>query len=308
MKIRHLVLLVFWLCFCGLIGGLIYGHQKLQVARTSYVASRMHGESLAWELRGAKTRQQEILNLTITAEALCKEMEQQLKEQEAAEEVARAATAKRANNNSYAQTQAKLIANDPEYQKLYLAQRRTVYTAYYRRLYKKLGLTQEAIRAFEDLISAREETSLDLMASAESQGLKFSDPVYAKTQEAATKESADKLTTLIGKEGYDAFVQYRKDIGSPIACATTTSLASALFYTETPLKVEQADQLVKIVDANTTRQKAKAETNWETVLTQAETILTPEQLAMLKRQRESAKVAAQLAEIQRKLTVKPAGS
>jgi len=131
MKIRYLVLLFFWLCVCGLVGGLIYGHQKLQAARTSHLARRMHGESLAWELRGAKTRQQEILNLTNTAEALCKEMEQQLKEQEAAEEVARAATAKRANNNSYSKAQAKLITHDPEYQKMYLARQRTEYTAYY---------------------------------------------------------------------------------------------------------------------------------------------------------------------------------
>jgi len=160
---------------------------------------------------------------------------------------------------------------------------------------------------FENLLTASQETSLDLVATMENQGLKLSDPAYIEAQKAATKDMTDKLTALLGKEGCDACAQYKKDFGSATAHGTATALASALFYTETPLKVEQADQLVKIVDANTTRQKAKAETNWETVLTQAETVLAPEQLAMLNRQREVAKVAAQLAEIQRKLSVKPAG-
>jgi len=307
MKIRHLVLMVFWLCVCGLTGGLIHEHQKLQAVQAEQIEIATRGESLARELQRAKTRQQEILNLANGAEAQCKAVEQRLVDQETAE-AAPVSAPKRANHNSYAEALAKLIIHDPEYQKMYMARQRTEFRAYYGRLYKQLGLTQQQIAAFENLIIAKQETSYDLMASMETQGLKSSDPVSVKALQTATKEMTDKLTTLIGKEGVDACAQYKKDFGSATAHGTATSLASALFYTETPLAVAQADQLVKIVDANTVRQKSKAETNWDTVLIQAEPVLSPEQLAMLKRQRESAQVAAQLAEIQRKLTAKPPGS
>ena len=91
--------------------------------------------------------------------------------------------------------------------------------------------------------------------------------------------------------------------------AAVDSLASALYYTETPLTAGQADQLTQLVAANTGKRSVDAvgmttlgEIDWDKVSTQAQGILSSSQLNLLQAYREKKRTEDKLAALSVRLT------
>ena len=91
--------------------------------------------------------------------------------------------------------------------------------------------------------------------------------------------------------------------------AAVDSLATALYYTETPLTAGQADQLTQLVAANTGKRSVDAvgittfgEIDWDKVSAQAQGILSSPQLSLLQVVGEKQRTEDKLGALSVKLT------
>jgi RNA polymerase sigma factor (sigma-70 family) len=161
----------------------------------------------------------------------------------------------------------------------------------YSALYRQLGFTPAQHEQFKslmiDYMDRRDAQVKAALAAAMAQSPK---PDRAALQQVfdATGEQAydDWLATMRNNFG-DATVQAFQHNGETVSGrAVTTELASALFYTDTPLTVSQADQLVEIIAANSRNAQGKVDLsvmNTDAILAQAQAVLSAPQLAALRR-------------------------
>lgn len=266
------------------IGGAIQQNHRLQSSREELTASRQQAERQAQELKLAKVRETEAAQNAHTAEEECDALQKRI----AAMANQMPPTSTRTSSQpptmqEYGERQLNLAATDPEYQKLSLELNRLGYGASYARFYKDCGLTPEQITRFEDLLVARLQASYDLIGAAQTQGIKRNDPEFRKLEDPAQKELANKFRELLGEKGYAEFRKY--STATPARYAMS-DLTTALFYSAEPLALSQAEKLEEVVGRNTAWKQKGAPVDWTTVYSQVENVLTPQQLAILKSQRE----------------------
>lgn len=88
---------------------------------------------------------------------------------------------------------------------------------------------------------------------------------------------------------------------------TADSLAGKLYYTDSPLSLAQADELVRIIKSNTQKSTAQGfvrdsvEPDWGAVVAQAGGVLSPKQLATLQALQEERRLALQSSALSQKL-------
>ncbi len=107
--------------------------------------------------------------------------------------------------------------------------------------------------------------------------------VFEQTQPAAQADLEAALRGAFGETSVEAFRQFQTTIA---ARPMTNQLASALFDSDSPLTPQQADQLVGIIAANARTPEGKVDLavlNRDAMLAQAQAVLTPSQLAALRR-------------------------
>jgi hypothetical protein len=107
--------------------------------------------------------------------------------------------------------------------------------------------------------------------------------VAEATSQLDSDEWLAEMRSTFGDATVQAFQHYR-DTGA--GRAVTTELENALFYTDTPLTVQQSDQLVEIIAANSRNAQGKVDLlamNTDAILAQAQAVLSAPQLAALRR-------------------------
>jgi len=185
---------------------------------------------------------------------------------------------------------------NPEYSRLYLQKYRASLGLKYGALYKALQLTPDQISKFEAALADGEQGIIDIWAAAGSQGLTISGNSSSATSVARLTSDPmnsvqENLKSLLGESGYAAYQQFNR---TQPASELVTSLAGAVYYSDTPLSSQQGTALAQIITNNTTTIKTpmaddgggpvfslSTSTDWNGVNSQAQAILTPTQLSAL---------------------------
>lgn len=277
------------------IGGAIHQSYHLQNCRKALTASQRQAEWQIRELKLAKVRETEAARIARAAEGECDALKKRIEAMaNQVPSTSGQSTSQPLTMQDYGERQLNLAATNPEYQKLSLELNRAGYGATYARFYKDRGLTPEQITRFEDLLVVRMQAYYDLMAAAQTQGIKRTDPAFRKLEDPVQAELKAKFIELLGEQGYAEF----KNLGTAtLGRYATRDLTTALFYSADPLTLSQADQLEEVVKRNTARTRSATSVDWNTVYAQVGNTLTPLQLAALKSQRETERLNREMQEL-----------
>jgi len=157
--------------------------------------------------------------------------------------------------------------------------------------YRQLGFTPAQREQFKTLMIEHIDRSdaqvKAAMTAAMAQNPKPDRAALQQVAEATSQLDSDEwlaeMRSTFGDATVQAFQHYR-DTGA--GRAVTTELENALFYTDTPLTVQQSDQLVEIIAANSRNAQGKVDLlamNTDAILAQAQAVLSAPQLAALRR-------------------------
>jgi RNA polymerase sigma factor (sigma-70 family) len=166
----------------------------------------------------------------------------------------------------------------------------------YLALYKKLGFTAEQRAIFRELQLDKREQGSDLFKAAMKQSPTKDRTIGQTTFEVVNEQTqADlnaKLRDTFGEEAFRTIGYYQSSLP---ARAVANQLATAAFYSDTPLTAQQAEQLVDIIASQARSSQGKVDLstmNSEAMLVQAQSVLSPSQMAAL-RQLESQRILFQ---------------
>lgn len=162
--------------------------------------------------------------------------------------------------------------------------------ATHRVFYRRAGFTPGQIDQFKTLMTdyhdRREARSRAEMSAALAQNPRPDRAAMQATFEAANRQAHDEwLATIRSHFGAGTLQVFQHHTDILPAGEVTKALSTALFYTDTPLTVVQAEQLQEIVAANSRNAAGKVELaamNTDAILAQAQPLLSPPQLAALK--------------------------
>jgi RNA polymerase sigma factor (sigma-70 family) len=109
----------------------------------------------------------------------------------------------------------------------------------------------------------------------------------------SSEERTRRLRALLGPDGWQKFVECSKVVE---ARDITVKVAGALYFTDTPLKPGQADNVIQIFADNRTKPVERRDTNydWDAVMNKAALSLSAPQLAVLERMRAQDRLNAAL--------------
>jgi hypothetical protein len=136
-------------------------------------------------------------------------------------------------------------------------------------LFKSLGLSADQIDSLDDL---QLQFNIDM-----------GDNVLTLRPEGATvADVAQSIHTLLGDADFQQYNAYQS---TQFVREVASSLAGNLFDSDTPLTSPQAEQLTQILAQNSSPEKGAppfpGEINWNEALTQAQTVLSPQQVEVL---------------------------
>lgn len=213
--------------------------------------------------------------------------------------------------------------NTPEVQQLLALQQKAGLDSGYAALFKRLNLSPAELEKFKNLLVEKQSVIMDVMAAARSQGLtgrESRDEIRKLVQDAQAEIDGNIHATL----GEAAFAQYKNYEATLPQRGVVSQLEQRLSYSTTPLKEAQAEQLVQVLAANavpansagnrpnaaaplvqafagnarftqaTALIGATAARITDTAVTQAQTVLAPQQIAALQSLQQEQQAAAQL--------------
>lgn len=147
-----------------------------------------------------------------------------------------------------------MLLGDPEYQKAMLTQLRGNLDARYAGLFRRLNLSPEKLQQLKSFLVERQASTMDALVAARSSGDLSPGGEAMRSLVAETQSEIDRgIAELLGDELFAVYRDYNEN-GSNYALAD--QLERRLSYTTTPLTVEQADELVRIL--NQTRDEVDA--------------------------------------------------
>ncbi len=161
----------------------------------------------------------------------------------------------------------------------------------YRALYRQLGFTPAQHEQFKALLSdymdRRDAQMKTAMTAARAQSPEPDRAALQAVFEATANQSyGEWQETIRGAFGETALQTFQHYADTAAGREVTRELSGALFYTDTPLTVEQADRLVEIIAANSRNAQGKVDLtamNDEAIFAQAGAVLSEPQLAALRR-------------------------
>lgn len=184
----------------------------------------------------------------------------------------------------------RLVVSNPELRKLYARQQTIRFQTRYGPLYRTLGLTPAQIAEFERIRGDNVLAQSDIFREGLAQGLTKDDPIVQELIKQANKRQEDSLRALLGEDGAQRLQTYERTL--PLRNVANT-LAGSVYFTDTPLTPEQAEQLTQIVIESMSRPPGSATLgaiNWEKVLAKAPAVLAPAQVEALATMVEQAEV------------------
>ncbi|HUR58362.1 MAG TPA: sigma-70 family RNA polymerase sigma factor [Opitutaceae bacterium] len=177
-------------------------------------------------------------------------------------------------------------ATNPDMQRLTLQAERASFALRFGPLYSRLNLSPEQVARFEQRLTAASETSLDLMAASVAKGLSPQDPAVQRLgADEKSKFEAD-VRQLLGEAGFREYQNYER---SQPARESVSQLLGNLTAIGAPLTADQMNQLTQIVANHSPayQQGARvkgtaADVRWNEVVTDAQNLLSPAQLGVLR--------------------------
>jgi RNA polymerase sigma factor (sigma-70 family) len=169
------------------------------------------------------------------------------------------------------------LARHPEVRQALLDWAKAGVNFEYGAFFKAAGLTPAQIETFQALMLARDENGY---LFATSNGPKGKVLQFPASTDVPFGEVESRLRALLGEGGYAKLEEYRHILEGR---QYTTQMAGALCFTETPLSAEQAGRLVESISTVHWQTKAPNpfETYWDTVMSKAQSVLSPPQWAVL---------------------------
>ena len=145
--------------------------------------------------------------------------------------------------------------------------------------YRRVGFTSDQRDRFNELVldvNDRKENSLkDAIAAARYNGREAMQAAVEQVNAHAEREMLAAVKSGFGDSVAEAYQGFQETV--PVR-GVISQLASALFYTESPLTANQAELLVEILGKNARTAASKVEAiNKTGTLAAAQTVLTPSQ-------------------------------
>ena len=156
----------------------------------------------------------------------------------------------RGNSNNDRQANAlRDLMSKPEVQALLSSQQKAAIEQRYAALFKNLNLNPEQADKLKTLLAERQTTRLDVMEAARSQGLNPGDnpEAFRKMMADARNQVESGIKSVLGDTGYQQLQTYEQTMPQR---NLVNELQQRLSFSNTPLTVSQADQLVNILAAN----------------------------------------------------------
>ncbi|MFA5058316.1 MAG: hypothetical protein WC485_09400 [Opitutaceae bacterium] len=211
-----------------------------------------------------------------------------------------------------------LLAN-PEFSKLWTVQQKAALDARYSGLFRNLNLSPADLDKFKSLLVEKESALMDVMAAAREQGLNPRDPAdraqINSLVQAAQAQVDNNIRQTLGDGQFAQYQNYEQTLPQR---NLVNQLSQSLSYTSTPLQDYQANQLVNILAANAPVQNQGAGGLFamagpmaggifynrgapvtDAAITQAQTVLSPPQLAALQQLQAQQQAQQQMAQIMR---------
>jgi len=168
------------------------------------------------------------------------------------------------------------LAAHPEVKQALVERAKARVAARFHSLYQALGLTPPQIEHFENLLIEREGVTFPTDEG---------ELILRPGTGLSNNEVEDRMHELLGDSGYQ---QYQEVAQMVPARALATQLASALYFTDTPLTAQQAERIVQIVTngkvgpANT----RPGQYDWDAIIRNSQGVLSDPQLAALEGMQE----------------------
>ena len=163
-----------------------------------------------------------------------------------------------------------LLAAYPEIKELVVREKRAFFAGMYHRLYQELGMTDAQVEAFEQIMIGGVSTTYGAGTDTVTLDAAPAMPWAEKEQ---------RIRQLLGERDFQRFDEFQR---SP-QDSRIVQLASALYFTDTPLTAEQGAQLQKVLaECNRTGRDQLPAEYWATVRGQAAAFLSEPQLAALR--------------------------
>lgn len=230
------------------------------------------------------------------------------------------------------------LADLPEFQRMLALQQRGKIDAKFAGLFKKMKLSPEELVRLQGLLADRQNAYADAMLAARDQGLTGAEArrVANDVARATQKEITNSLKELLGPQRFNQLQNYERTAPQR---ETVDQIAQRLSYTSAPLSARQSDQLVQLLATSgpppaatgtSGRKRAAPEarpaepvaslpgsvsglgigsTNTVVIsnaaLAQAQTFLSPPQVAVLQRLQQEQQAQQTLGNLLRNGTVTP---
>jgi len=213
---------------------------------------------------------------------------------------------------------AALMAN-PEFAQAVSLQQRAALDNRYAALFKQLNLSPDQLDKFKSMLIERQNARADVMTAARENGLnprENRDEINKLVAQAQAEVDANIKTTL----GEGVYNQYQHYDATQSQRAIVSQLDQRLSYSSTPLNTTQSNFLVNALipsgPTETADQGGGFGGNWggnrgttpitDAVIQQAQSVLTPDQLAALKQLQAEQKAQQRIRDLMRAGEPKPA--
>ena len=189
---------------------------------------------------------------------------------------------------------ATLMAKDPELRTLFKRSFQAQLALRFRLFYQEAGLSSEQMARFQDLITEEEYERMDVLSAAGALGLAASDPAVATLRQQQREKWQAAQAQLLGEAGYRQLQYFGRLAPLEGFLGDTAALVAD---TSEPITLAQGWRLVAaLAQANAKYQAGgKADIwsiDWPNALAQAQTFLTPAQLAAVEANAKKIRVFA----------------
>jgi RNA polymerase sigma factor (sigma-70 family) len=181
----------------------------------------------------------------------------------------------------------RLLVSNPDLPPLFMRQETIRFRAKYGPFYAALSFTPEQIARFEATLADHSQATSDIRIAGLAKGIKRDDPAVKKLLDQAVEQRNAQLRVVLGDAAYEQFQDYERTSNGRVL---SDRLAAELYYTSHPISAGQANDMARIASNNTAKTTATGMAGWDKIISEAQGVLSPEQLVALRGMKEQAEL------------------
>jgi hypothetical protein len=181
------------------------------------------------------------------------------------------------------------LNKDPDVMRLLTAEQDAQIRRRYGALFKKLGLSADQSDALTALLVDKRQAATDVALASAAAGGGLDPGAYSNAVSAARNEVDQQIQSLLGQDGYSAFVAYDQQQGQ---MDVISKLQQTLANADVPLTESQVAQLQQTMQDNHIGHVSPK------VISQASQYLTPDQVSGLQQVYQEQQISSELKSIQ----------